>query len=143
MRKPAFCIRENKDADQLCLCFRYSDSTIPYFLNPKFQAFSCTAWFVSYMVGNPEDRFSQNEAHTIISTVIVMMYDHANVLTPNCANCQHFVPCVVQIFRPLLCNLVIFRSSNIQVHVYKYAVSCYWMVQGVNICVVVIYVASK
>ena len=37
VRKPAFCICENKDADQLrgnCeadqrLCFRYSDSTIP------------------------------------------------------------------------------------------------------------------
>ena len=41
MRKPAFCIWENKDADQLCgnseadqvLCFRYSESTIP--LLPK------------------------------------------------------------------------------------------------------------
>ena len=37
MRKPDFCIRENKDADQLRgnresdqrLCFRYMDSTIP------------------------------------------------------------------------------------------------------------------
>ena len=37
MRKPAFCICENKDADQLLgnreadqrLCFRYTDSTIP------------------------------------------------------------------------------------------------------------------
>ena len=37
MRIPAFCICENKDADQLCanreadkrLCFRYLDSTIP------------------------------------------------------------------------------------------------------------------
>ena len=37
VRKPAFCIWENKDADQLCgnreadqrLCFRYIDSTIP------------------------------------------------------------------------------------------------------------------
>ena len=36
MRKPVFCICENKDADQLCgnceadqrLCFRYTDSTI-------------------------------------------------------------------------------------------------------------------
>ena len=28
MRKPAFCICENKEADQ-CLCFRYTDSTIP------------------------------------------------------------------------------------------------------------------
>ena len=41
MRKPAFCIYENKDADQLRgnreadqhLCFRYTDSTIP--LLPK------------------------------------------------------------------------------------------------------------
>ena len=37
VRKPAFCICENKDADQLCgnreadqrLCFRYISSTIP------------------------------------------------------------------------------------------------------------------
>ena len=41
MRKPAFCICENKAADQLCsnrtadqrLCFRYTDSTTP--LLPK------------------------------------------------------------------------------------------------------------
>ena len=41
MRKPDFCICENKDADQLCgnreadqrLCFSYTDSTIP--LLPK------------------------------------------------------------------------------------------------------------
>ena len=41
MRKPDFRICENKDADQLrgnreadqCLCFRYTDSTIP--LLPK------------------------------------------------------------------------------------------------------------
>ena len=41
MRKPAFCLCENKDADQLrsdreadqCLCFRYTDSTIPLLLN--------------------------------------------------------------------------------------------------------------
>ena len=41
VRKPAFCICENKDADQLRgnreadqrLCFRYTDSTIP--LLPK------------------------------------------------------------------------------------------------------------
>ena len=43
MRKPAFCICENKEADQLRgnreadqrLCFRYTDSTIP--LLPKFE----------------------------------------------------------------------------------------------------------
>ena len=43
VRKPDFCICENKDADQLCgnreadqrLCFRYTDSTIP--LLPKYE----------------------------------------------------------------------------------------------------------
>ena len=42
VRKPAFCICENKDADQLCcnreadqrLCFRYTDSTIPLQVSP-------------------------------------------------------------------------------------------------------------
>ena len=39
MRKQSFCIRKNKDADQLCddreadlrLCFHYTDCTIPLF----------------------------------------------------------------------------------------------------------------
>ena len=77
MRKPAFCICENKDADQLRgnreadqrLCFRYMDSTIP--LLPKFirnfkplAIFSdCTARFLSDLVGYPEDWFCHNEAH--------------------------------------------------------------------------------
>ena len=85
MRKPAFCICENKDADQLrgnCeadqhLCFRYTDSTIP--LLPKSEisipnlaiSCGCTAWFVSELVGNPEDRFSQNEAHIGIRTLFL------------------------------------------------------------------------
>ena len=75
MRKPAFCICENKDADQLRgnreadqrLCFRYTDSAIP--LLPKIRKFKpltilrdCTARFVSDLVGNPEERFSHNEA---------------------------------------------------------------------------------
>ena len=49
MRKPAFCICENKDADQLRI---NRDNIQPG-----------TAWFVSDLVGNPEDRFSHNEAH--------------------------------------------------------------------------------
>ena len=48
MRKPFFCICENKDADQLRgnreadqrFCFRYTDSTFPLLLNPKFQVSS-------------------------------------------------------------------------------------------------------
>ena len=77
MRKQAICICENKDADQLRgnreadqrLCFRYMDYTIP--LLPKSEISSllaifcgCTAPFLSDLVGNPEGRFSHNEAHT-------------------------------------------------------------------------------
>ena len=39
-----FCICKNKDADQL---------------------YAFTAWFVSDLVGNPDDRFSHNEAHMV------------------------------------------------------------------------------
>ena len=62
MRKPAFCICENKDADQLrgnreadqCLFFRYIDSTIPLsFLNPKFQASSHLMWLYSPVCVGP------------------------------------------------------------------------------------------
>ena len=53
MGKPTICIGENKDADQLpdnreadqCLCFRYTDSTIPLLPKseiPRFYPFSMT-----------------------------------------------------------------------------------------------------
>ena len=76
MRKPAFCICENKDADQLRgnreadqrLCFRYMESTILLLFKSKISSLqpSSVARFVSDLVGNPEDRFSQNEAHLMI-----------------------------------------------------------------------------
>ena len=82
MRKPAFCICENKDADQLRgyreadqhLCFCYTDSIIPLlskseFFKPLAIFCGCTARFVSYQVRNPEDRFSHNEAHLFLKTV--------------------------------------------------------------------------
>ena len=78
MRKPAFCICENKDADQLYtnrvadqrLCFRYMDSAIPLLSKSEFQVSShllwlYTAWFVSDLVENPEDPFSHNEARMV------------------------------------------------------------------------------
>ena len=60
MRKPTFCICENKDADQLRgnseadqrLCFRYIDSTIPLLSKPLAILCSCTVWFMSDQVGN-------------------------------------------------------------------------------------------
>ena len=65
MRKPTFCICENKDADQLRgnreadqrLCFRYTDSAIPPLSKSEiFKSLAifcgCAAWFVSDQVGN-------------------------------------------------------------------------------------------
>ena len=74
MRKPDFCICENKDADQLrsnCaadqhLCFRYtaSTSTIPLLPKSEISIFcGCIAPFVLNLVGNPEDRFSYDATH--------------------------------------------------------------------------------
>ena len=74
MRKPDFCICENKDADQLRgnreadqrFCFRYTDSTIP--LLPKYDITSLLLSSVAVQPGlcrtwseTPENRFSHNE----------------------------------------------------------------------------------
>ena len=71
MRKPAFCICENKDTDQLhsnCeahqrLCFRYTDSTMCFNFKPLDIFCGCTARFVSDLFGNPDDSFSHDVAH--------------------------------------------------------------------------------
>ena len=74
MRKPAFSICENKDADQLGgdltadqhLCFRHIDFTIP--LLPKHLAIFCgdIAQFVSDLVEKPEGRFSHDAAQKVL-----------------------------------------------------------------------------
>ena len=55
MKKPAFCLCENKGADQLgsnCaadqgFCFHYIDITIPLLPKSKISSLcGCTAWFV-------------------------------------------------------------------------------------------------
>ena len=87
MRKPAFCICENKAADQLCgnrtadqrLCFRYKDVQSLFFLNPKFKPptifCGCTDRFVSDLVGDPEDRFSHNKAHIEAGGIIRILHE--------------------------------------------------------------------
>ena len=73
MRKPVFCICENKDTDQLrsnCAgdsAFVFATRIVQslYFLNPKFHKAlaifcGCTVQVVSDL--DPEERFSQNEA---------------------------------------------------------------------------------
>ena len=78
MRKLAFCICKNQGTDQLRvsssadqrLCFCYIDSTIPLLpksenVKPLTILCGCKARLVSYLVGNPEDRFSRDPALTI------------------------------------------------------------------------------
>ena len=76
LRKPAFCICENKDADQLRgdreadqrLCFRYTDSTIPLLPIPEISslyAFSVTAQPVCVGPGRKPRRpvFSERDSY--------------------------------------------------------------------------------
>ena len=78
VRKPAFCIYENKDAYQLRgnreadqrLCFRYTDTTIPLLSKSEISslwpsAVTAQPGFVSDQVRNSEDRFSHSEAYLI------------------------------------------------------------------------------
>ena len=62
MRKSAFC---NCAADQR-LCFRYTVVQFLLYINQNVKPLAifcgCTARFLSGLGGNPEDRFSHNEA---------------------------------------------------------------------------------
>ena len=68
LRKPAFCICENKDADQLREAFVFATQIVQslYLLYPKFQASShfcnCTPRFVSDQVVKPVCWFSHDWA---------------------------------------------------------------------------------
>ena len=75
VRKPAFCICENKDADQLAVTAKLISAFVfatwivqfLFYLNPKFQASSHLLWLYSPVCvrpgRKPEGRFSHNEAH--------------------------------------------------------------------------------
>ena len=77
MRKPDFCLCENKGTDQLRSYISASVFTtlvvqFLFHLNPKVQASSlhscdCTGRFVPHLVGNPVDQFSRVVAHIYIS----------------------------------------------------------------------------
>ena len=83
VRKPAFCICENTDADQLRSTFVSAALIVQslYFLNTndfKPLAILCgrTAWSVCDLVGNPEDRFSHNEAHIKVQELFLCTKDY-------------------------------------------------------------------
>ena len=70
MRKPEFLPVQKQGADQLhnyceadhCLCFPFTDSTIPLLSRENFKPLAifcaCTAQLVLDLVGNPKTRFS-------------------------------------------------------------------------------------
>ena len=68
-RKPAFCIYENKGADQLYsnrnqrLYFCYIESTILLLSEFKISSLGYIAWFISDLFGNPLDMSSHVAAH--------------------------------------------------------------------------------
>ena len=69
VRKPAFCICENKDADQLRgnreadqrLCFRYIDSTIPLLSKSKISRFQPSSVAVQ-----PGLHWTRSETRTLV-----------------------------------------------------------------------------
>ena len=83
MRKPAFSICEYKGADQLRgnqaadqrLCFHFMYSIFPLLLKPLAIFCGCTDQFVSDLVANPKDRFSQDAAQLIYRIEIHVQLD--------------------------------------------------------------------
>ena len=78
MRKTAFCICENKDAEISAFVFATQTVQSLYLLHPNFKSlaifYGCTARFVFDLVGNSEDRFSHNEAnYTTIQSIFFQM----------------------------------------------------------------------
>ena len=69
MRRPDFCLCENKGADQLCSnCTADLISVFVYATQISILC-SCTGRFVSDLVGDPEDRFSHIAAQMVASFV--------------------------------------------------------------------------
>ena len=58
MRRPAFCICENKGGDQL-----HGNRAAVWNFKPLANFCVCTAWFVLDLVRNLKDRVSRNAAH--------------------------------------------------------------------------------
>ena len=120
MRKPAFCICENKDADtaKLISVFVFATQIVQslYFLNTNFKPLAifcgCTAQFVSELVGNPEDRFSHNEAQLslVIRKPAFCLCENkgTNQLHSNYAAEQHLWFCYVANTNPQLSSTFVF-----------------------------------
>ena len=91
MRKPAFCICENKDADQLRrnreadqrLCFRYTDSTIS--LLPKYEISSLQPSSVAMQPGLC-GTWSETPKTGFLTTRLILAQNYEAVLPSTCAH---------------------------------------------------------
>ena len=103
MRKPVFCICENKDADQLRgnreadqrLCFRYIDSTIPLLPKTKFQAFSHLLWLYSPVCVRPGQKpqrpfFSQRDSYDTALVEISKYRTDQSLYRYSCSDKRNF-----------------------------------------------------
>ena len=107
MRKPAFSICENKDADKLRSNSLLSKSEIPllskslFYLNPKFQASSLPLWVYCVRPGRKPRRpvFSQRDSY------VVLLKDH-DIKPVKCSSL--FMRCLINLKR----HIVILRVLN-------------------------------
>ena len=91
MRKPAFCICENKNADQLISAFVFTTQIVQslYFLNLKFQASSHLLWLYSPVCVGPGRKprrtvFSQQGSYCTIRCPT-----STTCISPTCNSLKH------------------------------------------------------
>ena len=97
MRKPAFCICENKDADQLRgnreadqrLCFRYKDSTIPRL--PKSEISRLYQSSVAVQPGLCRTWSETPKTHFLTTRLILCFYTEINQITAELSLNGHLV----------------------------------------------------
>ena len=117
MRKPAFCICENKDADQLRgnreadlrLCFRYRIVQSLSFLNPKLHASSHLLWLYSLVCVGPGRKprrpvFSQRGSY-LFPCQCHLLITYANLLEEQSDQCLHCLPFYLHLFAILFASL--------------------------------------
>ena len=113
MRKSAFCICENKDANQLrsnCvadqrLCFRYTDSTIPLLSKSEFQASSHLLWLYSQVCVGPGQKtrkplFSQRGSYIVNDKndfLLLHLRPKMSLLHNRCSDVDGLLPLLLSI----------------------------------------------
>ena len=79
MRKPDFCLCENKDADQHCtadqhICFCYTDSTIPIFLSFKPSSVDAQAGLCQTWSETPKTVFLMSQLRPKLKNCLFVLY---------------------------------------------------------------------